>query len=79
MKSLRQANGLHAQYAAAMQHLECIVNLSSSVALTRSAVVDGKFLLAHKQFVSLVGRVLQHYGAGACSRRIDAGGSQEEI
>ncbi|WKX93298.1 hypothetical protein Q1695_010944 [Nippostrongylus brasiliensis] len=53
MKELRDANARHGQYAAAMENLKHIFNISRSIQETKTALDQGKLLVAHKNIMDL--------------------------
>ncbi|KAI6231988.1 Proable exocyst complex component Sec6 [Aphelenchoides besseyi] len=53
MSKLSEANAIHSQYAAAMDNLKHIFNITDTVEKTHSLIADGKLLLAHKNIMDL--------------------------
>lgn len=50
MSRLSQANTTHSQYAAAMENLKHLLNVSDTIEKTHEYIMDGKLLYAHKKF-----------------------------
>ncbi|VDP28353.1 unnamed protein product [Heligmosomoides polygyrus] len=53
MRELRDANARHGQYAAAMENLKHIFNISRTINETKAALDQGKLLVAHKNIMDL--------------------------
>ncbi|XGW11761.1 hypothetical protein V3C99_012886 [Haemonchus contortus] len=53
MRELRDANARHGQYAAAMENLKHIFNITKTIQDTKVALDQGKLLVAHKNIMDL--------------------------
>ncbi|KAK6031884.1 hypothetical protein OSTOST_01951, partial [Ostertagia ostertagi] len=53
MRELRDANARHGQYAAAMENLKHIFNITRTIQDTKAALDQGKLLVAHKNIMDL--------------------------
>lgn len=51
MSRLSQANITHSQYAAAMENLKHLLNVSDTIEKTHEYIIDGKLLYAHKKLL----------------------------
>lgn len=64
MSKLSEANMVHSQYAAAMDNLRHIFNITSTVEMTHEYIMEGNLLHAHKKQVLRVFRFTGFLNSG---------------
>lgn len=60
MSRLSQASAAHSQYAAAMENLKHLLNISDTIEKTHEFIIDGKLLHAHKKWEEILNVLLEN-------------------